>query len=82
MSKIFYKNTPSLDYTYNTFLVLPGTSSGVFLCSFTTIIDASVGIASASISVVFLVSNGIVEMFLKSMGKKKQTQKNCYIDQK
>ena len=63
MSKIFYKNTPSLDYTYNTFLALPGTSSGVFLCSFTTIIDASVGIASASISVVFLVSNGIVKIF-------------------
>ena len=64
--------------------ILSGASSGVSLCSFTTIIDAPVGkaSASASVSIVFLVSNENVKMFLKTMGRKKQTQKNCFIGQK
>ena len=45
--------------------------SGVSPCSFTTIIGTPVGIASAGISLVFLISNGIVKIFLKTMGKKK-----------
>ena len=51
-------------------LILSGASSGVPLCSFTTVISVPAGIVSASISLVFLVSSGIVKMFLKTMVKK------------
>ena len=38
---------------------------------FTTITDIPVGISSASISLVFLVTNGFVKLFLKTMGNTK-----------
>ena len=52
-------------------VVLSGASSGVSLCSFTSIIGTPLGIASASISLVFLISNGIVKIFLKTIERKK-----------
>ena len=39
--------------------------------SFTTVIGTLVGVASASIGLVFLITNGIVKIFLKTMVKKK-----------
>ena len=74
MNKTLYKYTTSIDYAYETLLVLSGAISSVSLCSFTTIIDAPIGIASASISTVFLISIEIVKMFLKTIGREKQTQ--------
>ena len=50
---------------------LSGANSNVFLCLFTAVINTSVGIASASFILVFLVSNEIAKMFLKTIGKKK-----------
>ena len=46
------------------------TSRVVSPCSFNTIIGKPVGIASACISLVFLVSNAIVRIFLKTIRKK------------
>ena len=43
----------------------------VSFCSFTIAIGTPIGVASTSISLVFLVKNGIVEFFLKTMGRKK-----------
>lgn len=43
---------------------------------FTIITGTPVGIASDHISVVFLISNAIVKMFLKTMGTKKNKHKN------
>ena len=60
----------TLDYAGKALLVLSGASNDVSLCSFTTTIDAPVVIASASICLVFLTSNGIFKMFLKTMGRK------------
>ena len=51
-------------------LFLSGVSSRIFLFLFTTVIGAPVGIASASISPVFLISSGVFKMFLKTMGRK------------
>ena len=48
-----------------------GTTSDISLCSFSAVISAPVDIASASISLIFLVSYGILKMFLKAMGKKR-----------
>ena len=37
--------------------------------NFTNVVDIPVGIASASISLMFLISNEIVKMFLKTLGR-------------
>ena len=54
-------------------------SSGVCLCSFTTVIGTSVRIASVSISLVLLIRNEIVKLFLKIMRKKKTNMKIKWI---
>ena len=51
------------------FAVLAG--SAVSLFSFATVISALAGIASVSISLMFLVTNEIVKIFLKIKGRKK-----------
>ena len=60
-----------LDYAEKTFLVLWGASSGVSLCSFTTVMVRLWEKASYSISLVFRISNVIVKMFSRAIGKKK-----------
>ena len=52
---------------------------GVFLCSFTTLIGASVGIARPSIILVFLASNGIVKILLKTIGRKRKHRKTVFL---
>lgn len=75
MSKKHSKYITVRDYTDNTLLVLSGTDSGVSLLSFTTIIAMPVGIASTSISLVFLIINGIVKIFLKQWERKEKKKK-------
>lgn len=55
-------------------LVLSDASS-VSVYSFNTVIGTSVGIASPSISLVFLVRNEIVKKFMEIMGKEKKHRK-------
>ena len=66
MSTTVNKYITTLEYTDKIFLVLSGANSGVSLCSFTTIIDIIIGIASASVSLVLLISNEIIKMLLKT----------------
>ena len=54
---------------------MPGANSSFSLCSFTIVNGTLVGIASVSISLVFLISTETFRMFLKTMRRKKQTQK-------
>ena len=46
LNKTLNKYITALDYADKALLVLSGVSSGVYLCSFTTIIGKPVGIAS------------------------------------
>ena len=62
-------------------LVLSVARSVFSLCSFTIVIGTPVGIASAGISLVFLISNGIVKIFLKTIRRKKQ-QNDYFTGQK
>ena len=71
MSKILNKYITAVHYVEKTLLVLSGESSDVSFSSFATVIGTAAGIASASISLVFLISNGIVKMFLKKTRTKK-----------
>ena len=70
LSKTLNKYITVLDYTDKTPLAILVASSGVFLWSFNTVIGTPVGITSASISLVFLIGNKVVKMFLKIIGRK------------
>ena len=62
MNKTHNKYITALNYAGKT-LLLPSATSGVSLLSFTTVIAMPVGIANASVSLVFCIVNGIVKMF-------------------
>ena len=73
--KTVSKYITAFDYTDKNLLVLLGAYCGFSLCLFTTVIGTPVGTASVSVSVVFLISNEMMKMLLKAMGKtKKYTQ--------
>ena len=63
MSKKIKKHITSLNYAKRRLLDLSDVRSGVFLCSFTTVINTIVGIVSVSISIVFFVVIGYSECF-------------------
>lgn len=74
MSKTPDKYITALDYLDKTmflFFFLSGAGSGASLFSFDTAIGTLVSIASASISLLFLINNGIVKFILKTMERKK-----------
>ena len=58
--------------------MLTGVSSSVSPYLLTTVIGAPVGITSSGISLVFLISNEIIKMFLKAMEKKKKSMKRLF----
>ena len=64
MSKIFSKYIASFDYFHKSLIVLSARSGSTSIASFTTVIETSVGIASPSISLIFLLSTGLVKTFL------------------
>ena len=69
----------AFDYVEKNLLVLPGASSSVSIWLFATVVGVRVEIASASISLVFIPSNGIFKTILKKMRKKrKSTEKLFY----
>ena len=70
LSMTFNNYITALIYAEKGWLVLTGASICISLRSFTIVIGTLVGIKSASISLVFLISNWIIKMFLKT-GKKK-----------
>ena len=60
------------DYIDQALIVLRATSGGVSTISFTTIAEAPVGIASASLTLFFSPTTGIVEKILNITRKKKK----------
>ena len=66
----------AFDYIDKILIVLSATSSGVSIISFTSIAGASVGIASASLTLIFSVTTGIVKKLLNiTRNKKKKLDK-------
>ena len=70
-SKKLSKYVAVFDYIDQALIVLSATSGGVSIISFTTIVGAPVGIASASLTLFFSLSTGIVQKLLNIKGKKK-----------
>ena len=60
MSKRLSKYIASFDYFYKSLIVLFVTTGSIFIASFATVIGAPIGIASASFSLTFSISTGIV----------------------
>ena len=71
-SKKLNKYVTAFDYIDKILIVLSATSSGVSIISFTTIVRAPVGIASASLTLFFSLTIGIVKKVTEYYKKKKK----------
>ena len=72
MSKRLRKYISFCDYFDKSFIVLSATSGSISIASFATVIGTPVGIASASLSLTFSLSTGIVKKLLKTTRNKKK----------
>ena len=73
MSKKLSKYIAAFDYFDKTLIVLSATSGGISIISFVSVIGAPVGIASASFSLVFSLTTGIVKKLLVITRNKKRS---------
>ena len=71
-SKKLSKYVAAFDYIDQALIVLSATSGGVSIISFASIVEAPVGIASASITLFFSLTTGIVKILLNITRNKKK----------
>ena len=71
-SKKWSKYVAAFDYIDKILIVLSATSGGVSIISFTSIVGAPVGIASASFTLIFSLTTGIVKKLLNITRNKKK----------
>ena len=71
MGKILSKHIAVFDYIDKTLFVLSATKAGISIISFTSVIGAPVGIISASFSLMFSLTIGIINKLLKITRNKK-----------
>ena len=71
-SKKLSKYVITFDYIDKILIVLSTTSSGVSIISFTSIVGAPIGIASASLTLIFSLTTGIVKKLLNITRNKKK----------
>ena len=72
MSKRLSKYIASFDYFDKSLIVLSVTTGSISIASFATVIGAPVGIISASFSLAFSISTGIIKKLLKTTRNKKK----------
>ena len=72
MSKKISKYIAAFDYIDKTLIILSATSGGISIISFTSFIGIPAGIASASLTLIFSLSTGIIKKLLKATRKKKK----------
>ena len=71
-SKKLSKYVTAFDYIDKVLIALSATSGGVSIISFTSVVGAPVGIASASFTLIFSLTTGIVKKLLSIARKKKK----------
>ena len=71
-NKKLSKYIAAFDYIDKILIVLSATSAGVSIISFTTIVGAPVGIASASFTLIFSLTTEIIKKLLNITRKKKK----------
>ena len=79
MSKKLSKYISFFDYFDKPLIVLSVTSGGVSIASFATIIGASTGITSLSLSLAFSLCTGLVKKLLKTTRNKKKKHNEIVI---
>ena len=79
MSKRFSKFIASFDYLDKSLTILSATSGSISIASFAIVIGAPVGIASASLSLAFSLSTGLLNFFLKTTRNKKKKHNKIVI---
>ena len=67
------KYVTAFDYIDKILIVLSSTTGGVSICSFTSIVGAPVGIASASFTLIFPLTTGISKKLLNITRKKRKS---------
>ena len=72
MSKRLSKYIASFDYFDKSLIILSATSGSVSIASYATVIGTPVGIASASLSLAFSLSTGLLKKILKTRRNKKK----------
>ena len=72
ISKRLGKYIASFDYFDKSLIVLSITTGSVSIASFATVVGAPVGIISASFSLAFSISTGIIKKILKTTRNKKK----------
>ena len=78
-SKKLSKYVAVFDYIDQALIVLSATSGGVSIISFTSIIGAPVGIASASFTLIFSLTTGIVKKLLNITRNKKKKHDKIFM---
>ena len=79
MSKRLSKYIASFDYFDKSLIVLSVTTGSISIASFATVIGAPVGIISASFSLAFSISTGIIKKLLKTTRNKKKKHNKIVI---
>ena len=79
MSKRLSKYIASFDYFDKSLIVLSVTTGSISIASFATVIGAPVGTVSASFSLSFSISTGIVKKMLKTTRNKKKKHNKIVI---
>ena len=74
MSKNLSKYIASFEYFDKSLIVLSVATGSISIASFATVIGAPVGIVSASFSLAFSISTGIIKKLLKTTRNKKKKQ--------
>ena len=74
-SKKLSKCVAAFDHIDQALIVLSATTGGVSICSFTNIVGAPVGTASASFTLIFSLSTGTTKQLLHITTKKKNWKK-------
>ena len=72
MSKKLSKYIISFDYIDKTLIVLAAASGGISIISFTSVIGIPAGLTSASFTLLFSLTTGIIKKLLKITRKKKK----------
>ena len=78
-SKKLNKYVTAFDYRDKFLIVLSATSGGVSIISFTSIIGAPVGIASASFTLIFSLTTGIAKILLNITREKKKKHDKIFV---
>ena len=78
-SKKLSKYVAAFDYIDRILIVLSAITGGVSICSFTSVVGATVGIASASFTLLFSLTTRIVKQLLSITRNKKKKHDKSYL---